>query len=109
MAASGKTLTKVTLESFLAWKERKVNDRTHSITMICLCLPQLKEKKEKAEKEMSQKKEAYKAGKTHGISGRELFEFNPEYAIGDDEEAGDDDVIALRREVRPAVSLCTLL
>ena len=50
---------------------------------------------------MSQKKEAYKAGKTHGISGRELFEFNPEYVKGDDEEAGDDDVMVLRREVRP--------
>ena len=51
---------------------------------------------------MSQKKEAYKAGKTHGISGRELFEFNPEYAQGDDEEAGDDDVMVLRREVNKA-------
>lgn len=52
---------------------------------------------------MSQKKEAYKAGKTHGISGRELFEFNPEYAQGDDEEAGEDDVMVLRREVRRRV------
>ena len=46
---------------------------------------------------MSQRKEAYKAGKMSGISGRELFEFNPEYVQGDDEEAGDDDVIILRR------------
>lgn len=58
---------------------------------------QLKEKKEKAEKEMSQKKEAFKAGRTLGISGRELFEFNPELVQGDDEEAGDDDVITVRR------------
>ena len=57
----------------------------------------MREKKEKAEKEMSQRKEAYKAGKTSGISGRELFEFNPDYVQGDDEEAGDDDVIILRR------------
>ena len=57
----------------------------------------MKEKKDKAEKEMSQKKEAYKAGRTHGISGRELFEFNPELVQGDDEEAGDDDVIIVRR------------
>ena len=49
---------------------------------------------------MSQRKEAYKAGKTHGISGRELFEFNPEFAKGDDEEAEEDDVMLLRREVR---------
>ena len=66
---------------------------------------------DKADKEMSQKKEAYKAGKTHGISGRELFEFNPEFAEGDDEEAGDDDVINLRRyEVHlyeSSISLCT--
>ena len=47
---------------------------------------------------MSQRKEAYKAGKTHGISGRELFEFNPEFVQGDDEEAGDDDVVMIRRE-----------
>lgn len=60
----------------------------------------MREKKEKAERESSQRKEAYKAGKTHGISGRELFEFNPEFAQGDDEEAGDDDVIMIRREVR---------
>ena len=57
----------------------------------------MREKKDKAEKEMSQRKEAYKAGKMSGISGRELFEFNPEYVQGDDEEAGDDDVITLRR------------
>lgn len=58
---------------------------------------QIREKKEKAEKEVSQRKEAYKAGKTHGISGRELFEFNPDYVEGDDDEAGDDDVIILMR------------
>ena len=60
----------------------------------------MREKKEKAERESSQRKEAYKAGKTHGISGRELFEFNPEFAQGDDEEAGEDDVVMIRREVR---------
>ena len=53
---------------------------------------------------MSQRKEAYKAGKMHGISGRELFEFNPEFVQGDDEEAGDDDVVMIRREASLIIS-----
>ncbi len=56
MALSGKSLTKVTLETFMAWKKRK-----------------LKEKQNKAEESMLQRKEAFKAGRTHGVSGGCVF------------------------------------
>lgn len=71
-AALGPNVTKVTLESFLAWKERK-----------------LKEKKELFHSEQEKKKSDYKAGKIFGISGREMFTFKPDLALEDDEEADD--------------------
>ena len=52
LTGSGKTLTKVTLDSFLAWKERK-----------------LWEKQDKASLEKAKKEEAFRAGRTHGVSG----------------------------------------
>jgi len=70
-ALSSKNLTKVTLETFLRWKERK-----------------RVEKLAKKLDEMDKKKGNFKEGKTSGISGREMFEFNPELG-GDDEEADD--------------------
>ena len=43
-----------------------------------------------AEKEMAKKKEAFKQGRTLGISGREVFLFNPELVRGDeDNEEGE--------------------
>lgn len=63
--------TKVTLETFLAWKKRKIQD-----------------KKDRMLKEEDQKKRDYKQGKQFGISGREMFTFNPELAI-DNIEDGD--------------------
>jgi len=66
-------LTPVTLETFLAWKKRKIQ-----------------EKKDKLSKEMNQKKEAFKAGKSlMKISGKEVFLFKPELADNDDDEADD--------------------
>lgn len=79
LTGSGKTLTKVTLDSFLAWKERK-----------------LWEKQDKASLEKAKKEEAFRAGRTHGISGRELFEFNPELAEDDDQEATEENFAELR-------------
>lgn len=65
--------TKVTLESFLAWKKRKIQ-----------------EKKDQLAKEEEQKRKDYKSGKQFGFSGREMFSFNPELAQdGDDLEDGD--------------------
>ncbi|XP_063284902.1 zinc finger CCCH domain-containing protein 15 [Pelobates fuscus] len=71
-AALGPNVTRITLESFLAWKKRKRQER---IT--------------KAEEEMERKKADFKAGKSSGISGREVFEFRPELVDDDDEEADD--------------------
>lgn len=78
-ALSSKDLTKVTLESFLKWKERK-----------------RKEKVDRALEDSEKKKSNYAAGKMFGISGREMFEFNPELIAGDDEEA--DDAMVYERE-----------
>lgn len=64
--------TKVTLESFLLWKKRKIM-----------------EKKEKLCKEEEQKKKDYKSGKQFGLSGKEMFSFNPELADDGDMEDGD--------------------
>ncbi|XP_073489180.1 zinc finger CCCH domain-containing protein 15 [Aquarana catesbeiana] len=71
-AALGPNVTRITLESFLAWKKRKRNDRIV-----------------KAEEEMERRKADFKAGKSLGISGREVFEFRPELVDDDDEEADD--------------------
>lgn len=64
--------TKVTLESFLLWKKRKIQ-----------------EKKEKLLKEEEQKKKDYKSGKQFGLSGKEMFSFNPELADDGPMEDGD--------------------
>jgi len=67
-------LTPVTLETFLAWKKRKIA-----------------EKKEKYAQEMSKKKEDFKTGRLISkISGKEVFLFKPEMADADDDEADDD-------------------
>ncbi|KAM3917064.1 zinc finger CCCH domain-containing protein 15 [Leptodactylus fuscus] len=76
-AALGPNVTRITLESFLAWKKRKRQDRIV-----------------KAEEEMERRKADFKAGKSLGISGREVFEFRPELVDDDDEEADDTNYIA---------------
>lgn len=50
----------------MAWKKRK-----------------LKEKKDQAIKDEEKKRSDYKAGRQVGISGREMFFFNPDLATGD--------------------------
>ena len=50
----------------MAWKKRK-----------------LKEKEEQAIKDEEKKRNDYKAGRQVGISGREMFYFNPDLATGD--------------------------
>ncbi|KAG8316583.1 hypothetical protein J6590_047724 [Homalodisca vitripennis] len=80
LSASGK-FTKVTLESFLAWKKRKV-----------------KEKKDAAIKDEEKKRNDYKAGKQHGLSGREMFFFNPDLAANDMMEDGDEAFDSYARE-----------
>ena len=66
----GPNVTKITLESFLAWKKRK-----------------RQEKIDKFEQDMERRKADFKAGKALVISGHEVFEFRPELVNDDDEEA----------------------
>lgn len=68
----GYNLTKITLESFLAWKKRKINEKQAS-----------------ARKESDRKKAEFKAGKNVGLSGREMFTFNPELARDNDMDEGE--------------------
>ncbi|XP_031620563.1 zinc finger CCCH domain-containing protein 15 homolog [Contarinia nasturtii] len=79
--ALGSSLTKVTLESFLAWKKRKIQ-----------------EKKQQLAKEEEQRKKDYKSGKQFGFSGREMFSFNPELANDNDFDDDDTAVASYERE-----------
>ncbi|KAJ7382767.1 hypothetical protein OS493_033053 [Desmophyllum pertusum] len=75
-AKLGGNLTKLTLETFIEWKKRK-----------------LKEKKEIFEKEQAKKKNEFTSGRIVGkVSGREVFMFRPELveADADDDEATED-------------------
>lgn len=80
-AALGSNLTKVTLESFVLWKKRKI-----------------KEKEDKLAKDEEKKRQDFKAGKQVGISGREMFSFNPELAAGDSMDDGDEAFDIYKRE-----------
>ncbi|XP_017044731.1 zinc finger CCCH domain-containing protein 15 homolog [Drosophila ficusphila] len=71
-AALGPNQTRVTLESFLAWKKRK-----------------LSEKKAKQLAEEERKKSDFSKGKQFGISGREMFSFNPDLVDDGPMEEGD--------------------
>ncbi|EZA47487.1 hypothetical protein DMN91_005069 [Ooceraea biroi] len=77
----GPSQTKITLETFLAWKKRK-----------------LKEKEEQAIKDEEKKRNDYKAGRQVGISGREMFYFNPDLAMGDGIDDGDEAISSYARE-----------
>lgn len=78
-AALGKTTTKVTLESFIKWKKQKLIEK--------------KEEKIIAE---AKKQSNFKLGLHNGLSGRDLFTFNPAL-VGDDED-GVDDIDYRRRD-----------
>ncbi|XP_029926680.1 zinc finger CCCH domain-containing protein 15 [Myripristis murdjan] len=71
-SALGLNVTRITLETFLAWKKRK-----------------RQEKVAKAVEDMEKKKADFKAGRSLGVSGREVFEFRPELVDDDDDEADD--------------------
>lgn len=72
-AALGPKQTKVTLETFIAWKKRKIQ-----------------EKKDALKKEEDKKRSDFKAGRQVGLSGREMFSFNPSMATEYDIEDGDE-------------------
>lgn len=67
-------LPKLTLESFLQWKKRKIEER-----------------RAKLAKEEADKKAEFKAGRNVGLSGRDMFTFNPELA---QDSAYDDGEVA---------------
>lgn len=71
-ASLGKNTTKVTLETFLAWKKRKIV-----------------EKKQEKIIEETKKKSNFKMGLHQGLSGRDLFTFNPTL-VADDDDGVDD-------------------
>lgn len=72
-ASLGAKTTKVTLESFLAWKARK-----------------LVEKRDEIKKKEEKKLKDFKLGFMNGLTGRDLFTFNPDM-VQDDDDAGDID------------------
>ncbi|KAI4470491.1 zinc finger-containing protein p48znf [Holotrichia oblita] len=72
-AALGSKQTKVTLDTFIAWKKRKIQEREDA-----------------AFKEEEKKRNDYKAGRQVGLSGREMFSFNPELAADNEMEDGDE-------------------
>lgn len=72
-AALPPTQTKINLETFLAWKKRKIQ-----------------EKKDAAIKEEEKRRNDYKAGRQVGLSGREMFSFNPDLAKESEMEDGDE-------------------
>lgn len=72
-SALGSNVTKVTLESFLAWKLRKIQ-----------------EKKDKISETEEKKKRDFKLGFMNGLTGRDIFTFNPDLIANDDDEANND-------------------
>lgn len=79
-AALGANVTKVTYESFIKWKERK-----------------RKEKISAAKAKQDKKKLDFKQGKMLGLTGRDMFEFNPDLVAMDDDEA-DEGVIEREKD-----------
>ncbi|XP_026487244.1 zinc finger CCCH domain-containing protein 15 homolog [Vanessa tameamea] len=75
-AALGPNQTKITLETFLAWKKKKIKEKQEALT--------------KAEE---QKRNDFKAGRAVGLSGREMFSFDPALAADADD---DDETFDLR-------------
>ncbi|CAG9798763.1 unnamed protein product [Chironomus riparius] len=79
-AGLGSTTTKVTLDTFLAWKKRKIEEKRQA---------ELEEEKKKLKD--------YKAGKQFGISGREMFSFNPDL-VNDAMDDGDEAFEMIREQ-----------
>ncbi|KAG8179096.1 hypothetical protein JTE90_005452 [Oedothorax gibbosus] len=71
-AQLGYNLTRVTYESFQLWKKKK-----------------LKEKQDSMRKEDDRKRAEFKAGRNVGLSGRDMFTYNPDMAAEDQTEEGE--------------------
>lgn len=73
-AALGSNVTKITLETFLAWKAKKI-----------------KEKKDERIKQDEKKRTDFKLGFMNGLTGRDIFTFNPDMIANDDDAGADID------------------
>jgi len=89
-AKLGSVLTRITYETFQLWKKKK-----------------LKEKQEKSRKEEDRKRAEFKAGRHIGLSGRDMFTFNPEMATADQMEEGEAafDVAIEEEEAEPCLEI----
>lgn len=85
-AALGHHTTRVTLETFLAWKKKKIKEK------------EVQAKKDQAKKDQDKKKKKYDKGHNMGVSGREMFTFSP--VLEGDMEDGDEafDIDKLKKE-----------
>lgn len=77
-AKLGADLPRITLESFLAWKNAKV-----------------KERQANEDKERDRKRDEFKAGRHFGLSGRDMFTFRPELAADDGQNEDDEETYDL--------------
>ncbi|CAN7991887.1 unnamed protein product [Ixodes hexagonus] len=78
-AKLGSNLARITLESFLAWKKAKIQERQAT-----------------EQKERDHKRDEFKAGRNVGLSGRDMFTFRPELA-DDDQNEEDEEAYDLTR------------
>ncbi|EEC01655.1 zinc finger protein, putative [Ixodes scapularis] len=78
-AKLGSNLARITLESFLAWKKAKIQERQAT-----------------EQKERDRKRDEFKAGRNMGLSGRDMFTFRPELA-DDDQNEEDEEAYDLTR------------
>lgn len=91
LALSTGTLTKVTLETFVAWKRKK-----------------LKEKAASESKLKDKKKTDMKSGKTSGLSGRDMFLFDPSIIsqqMDEDDDCADFDLNVRENDVDDGVKI----
>ena len=87
-------LTKITLQTFVAWKKKK-----------------LKERADAAKKEKDKMKKDYSTGNTTGMSGRDMFMMDPnilsKYQHDDDDEGEDFDLTREVNDEELAVKVCS--
>lgn len=79
-AKLGGNLARITLETFLAWKKAKI-----------------REKQDSEQKERDRKRDEFKAGRSIGLSGRDMFTFRPELADEDDQDEEGEEAYDLSR------------
>ncbi|XP_037283663.1 zinc finger CCCH domain-containing protein 15 [Rhipicephalus microplus] len=79
-AKLGGNLPRITLEIFLAWKKAKI-----------------REKQDSEQKERDRKRDEFKAGRSIGLSGRDMFTFRPELAQDDGQNEEGEEAYDLSR------------